>query len=109
MITQFLSRRPWPSSLKMILGALAALLLAATSACASEADLAIPDLHEGHFFTTLGGHQRDPAWSLLFAGAWVIVGTLSISLYLRAQIHRLPAHRSMLNVAEIIYQPAKPT
>jgi len=80
------------------------LLLTATSASASDADLAIPDLHQGHF-TILGGQIS--AWNLLFWGAWVIVGTLSISLYLRAQIHRLPAHKSMLNVAEIIYQTCK--
>ena len=47
------------------------------------------------------------AWSLLFWGAWVICGTLGISLYLRTQIHKLPAHKSMLNVAEIIYQTCK--
>jgi K(+)-stimulated pyrophosphate-energized sodium pump len=89
--------------LKMIVAALALLLLAATSARASEADLAIPDLHEGHF-ATLGGIS---AWLLLFIGAWIIVGTLSISLYLRKQIHRLPAHRSMLNVADTIYTTCK--
>ena len=37
----------------------------------------------------------------------VICGTLGISLYLRAQIHKLPAHKSMLEVAEIIFQTCK--
>src|SRR5262249_41753141 len=46
-------------------------------------------------------------WWLLFWGAMVITGTLGISLYLRAQIHKLPAHRSMLNVAETIFQTCK--
>ena len=71
---------------------------------ASEADLAIPDLHEGKFHvfgTTIS------AWNLLFYGSFVIAGTLGISLYLRAQIKRLPAHRSMLAVAEIIFQTCK--
>src|SRR5262249_55549655 len=40
-------------------------------------------------------------------GAFVICGTLGISLYLRAQIRALPAHRTMLDVAEIIFQTCK--
>jgi K(+)-stimulated pyrophosphate-energized sodium pump len=86
----------------MILLSFAALLLTGPSARASEADLAIPDLHAGTFF---GGAIS--AWWLLFCGAMVICGTLGISLYLRTQIHKLPAHRSMLNVAETIYQTCK--
>src|SRR5260370_18044829 len=94
--------RRWLLMLKRLtpfLVALAVLLLTGTPARASEADLAIPDLHEGHF-TSLGGIS---AWLLLFCGAWVICGTLGISLYLRTQIHNLPPHRSMLNVAAVIY------
>lgn len=70
---------------------------------ASEADLKIPDLHEGHFplFFNL------TAWQLLFYGSLVIIGTLGISLYLRNQIHKLPAHKSMLEVAETIFQTCK--
>jgi K(+)-stimulated pyrophosphate-energized sodium pump len=78
-------------------------LAAATGLQASEADLAIPDLHKGSF-DSLGGIS---AWWLLFGGAWVICGTLYISLYLRAQIHKLPAHKSMLDIAEIIFQTCK--
>ncbi len=80
-----------------------ALLLTAGAARASEANLAIPDLHDGKF-ESIGGIN---AWWLLFCGAWVICGTLGISLYLRAQIHALPAHRSMLAVADIIYATCK--
>ena len=70
---------------------------------ASEADLKIPDLHEGHFpyFFDLS------AWQLLFYGSWVIVGTLAISLFLRNQIKKLPAHRSMLEVSETIYKTCR--
>src|SRR5580704_9614767 len=78
-------------------------LTAATAVHASEADLAIPDLHKGHF-DSLGGIS---AWWLLFGGSWVICGTLYISLYLRAQIHKQPAHKSMLDIAEIIFQTCK--
>jgi K(+)-stimulated pyrophosphate-energized sodium pump len=83
--------------------ALAALLLLGGTVHASEADLAIPDLHAGKF-DTLGGIS---AWNLLFFGALVICGTLGISLYLRGQIRKLPAHKSMLDVAEIIFQTCK--
>jgi K(+)-stimulated pyrophosphate-energized sodium pump len=94
------------ASTKLLTGllfSLIVLLLSATTAHASEADLAIPDLEAGHF-DTLGGIS---AWWLLFWGACVIAGTLSISLYLRRQIHKLPAHRSMLDVAETIFQTCK--
>jgi len=78
------------------------LLLAGTAANAGEADLAIPELDVEVFFNnTVSG------WDLLAGGAMVIVGTLGISLYLRTQIHRLPAHKSQLDVAEVIYQTCK--
>jgi K(+)-stimulated pyrophosphate-energized sodium pump len=91
------------NNLKLLAGPLLILLLAASSVYASEASLAIPDLHKGTF-TSLGGVS---AWNLLFGGACVIAGTLGISLYLRTQIQRLPAHRSMLNVANTIYETCK--
>ncbi len=87
-----------------ILWTLACFLLAAGSAWASEADLAIPDLHEGKF--TIFG-QVISAWNLLLGGAFIIAITLGFSLYLRTQIHKLPAHRSMLDVAEVIFQTCK--
>lgn len=67
---------------------------------ASEADLAIPDLHQGtyHIF---GGSVT--SWDFLFYGALIIAGTLFFSLYLFHQIKKLRAHESMLNVAATIY------
>ncbi len=88
----------------LVLAALCCSLLSGSMAFASEADLAIPDLHKGKF--TIAGSEVS-AWDLLFWGAWVIVGTLSISLYLRTTIKRLPAHQSMLDIAEIIFQTCK--
>lgn len=90
-------------SLKPVVWAIAVLLLTASLAPASEADLAIPNLRAGTF-DTLGGIS---AWNLLLYGAFVICFTLGISLYLRSEIHKLPAHSSMLNVAEIIFQTCK--
>jgi K(+)-stimulated pyrophosphate-energized sodium pump len=94
----------WSAWLKPLLFALAMVLLNASSLLASEADLAIPDLHKGHF--DLFGRQIS-AFDLLFYGAMMIVGTLGISLYLRAQVAALPAHDSMLKIAEIIFQTCK--
>ena len=79
-------------------------LLTPLAALASEADLAIPDLHKGAPYTLLGGIKP---WDLLFYGACVIAGTLGISLYLRSQIKKIRAHDSMLKVAEIIFQTCR--
>ena len=45
--------------------------------------------------------------TVLAIGALVICGTLGISLYLRAQIKQMPAHKSMLDIAEVIFQTCK--
>ena len=71
---------------------------------ASEADLAIPDLHKGAAYTLLGGIKP---WDLLFYSACVIAGTLGISLFLRHQVKKMRAHESMLKVAEIIFQTCR--
>src|SRR5512136_520292 len=71
---------------------------------ASEADLAIPDLHKGAPYTLLGGIKP---WDLLFYGACIIAGTLGISLFLRHQVKKLRAHESMLKVAETIFQTCR--
>jgi K(+)-stimulated pyrophosphate-energized sodium pump len=92
------------ADLKWLAWSFGILLLTGTSLQAGETDLAIPDLHKGTF--TIAG-QEISAWNLLFWGACVIAGTLGISLYLRMQIHKLPAHKSMLDIAEIIFQTCK--
>jgi K(+)-stimulated pyrophosphate-energized sodium pump len=89
--------------LKLSVKALGLCLLLAAPALAGEADLAIPDLHVGTF-PTLGGIS---AWNLLFYGSFVIAGTLYISLHLRSQIHKLPVHKSMADVADIIFETCK--
>lgn len=67
---------------------------------ASEADLAIPDLHEGtfHIFGT-----AVTSWDFLFYGALIIAGTIGFSLLLFNQVKKLPAHESMTKVASTIY------
>ena len=76
--------------------------LATGTACAGEADLLIPDLTQARFF-----NDSISGWNLLFFGSFVIAGTLGISLYLRNQIKALPAHDSMLKVADIIFETCK--
>jgi K(+)-stimulated pyrophosphate-energized sodium pump len=90
-------------SLKPILCSTAVLLLGAAAARASEANLAIPDLDNGSY-PKLGGASP---WHVLFYGACVIAGTLGISLYQLYQIRRYPAHKSMLDVANVIFQTCK--
>ena len=99
----FLRNLPRPAT-RLIVAALALWLVCGSTALASEAQLAIPDLHEGHF--TIAGYDIS-AWNLLFYGALVITGTLTFSLYLRHQIRILPAHESMLGISEIIFQTCK--
>ncbi|MGV8094659.1 MAG: sodium-translocating pyrophosphatase [Mangrovibacterium sp.] len=79
------------------------LVISGSSLMASEADLKIPDLHEGSFpnFFNLS------AWQLLFYGSLIIVGTLGISLSLRKKIKEMPAHKSMLDVADTIYKTCR--
>lgn len=82
-------------------GLLMSLLLGLSlTAQASEADLAIPDLHEGtfHIFGSV-----ITAWDFLFYGALIIAGTLGFSLLLFNQVKKLPAHESMTKVASTIY------
>ncbi len=86
---------------KTLFAIIVAILLQTVSIFASEADIAIPDLHEGTFHI-LG--NTISAWNFLFYGAIVIAGTLGFSLLLRSQIKRLKAHRSMLEIANTIYK-----
>jgi K(+)-stimulated pyrophosphate-energized sodium pump len=91
--------------LKHLVWALPILLFAGSKAYASEADLAIPDLDKHGSFTIF--NRTISAGDLLFYGSFVIIGTLGISLYQLYQIHKQPAHKSMLAVSEIIFQTCK--
>jgi K(+)-stimulated pyrophosphate-energized sodium pump len=87
---------------RRLLAAVALTLVAATATHAGEADLAIPDLKSATFFDgAISGHD------LLLYGSFVIAGTLGISLFLRRQIQALPAHESMLRVADVIFETCK--
>jgi len=79
-------------------------LLTTAKTFASEADIAIPDLHAGTFH--IFGNVVT-SWNFLFYGALVICFTLGISLWLHRQVKKQKAHESMLKVSEIIYQTCK--
>lgn len=89
----------------MMAAALAVLVSFGGFAHAGEADLAIPDLKVHGSFNLFG--MKVAAGDLLLYGSVVICFTLGISLFLRNQIARLPAHKSMLDVAEVIFKTCK--
>ena len=78
--------------------------LAPMACFAGEADLAIPDFKLTTF--TIAGNQIT-AFNLLLGGAGMICFTLGISLYLRHEVAKQPAHQSMLDVADIIFVTCK--
>jgi K(+)-stimulated pyrophosphate-energized sodium pump len=81
-----------------------ALLLLSQTMFASEADIAIPDLHQGTFHIF---GQVISSWNFLFYGALVICFTLGISLWLLSRVKKERAHVSMLKVSETIFQTCK--
>lgn len=80
------------------------LFIATAQSFASEADIAIPDLHQGTFHVF---GSTITSWDFLFYGALVICFTLGISLYFFFQIKKVKAHQSMLKVSETIYQTCR--
>jgi K(+)-stimulated pyrophosphate-energized sodium pump len=95
-VGRVVGRWAWSASIVLAIG------LGPAPASASEADLAIPDLKAARFFNgSISGHD------LLLYGSFVIAGTLGISLWLRSQIKSLPAHESMLKVADVIFTTCK--
>ena len=68
----------------------------------SEADLPIPNLKES-FFPSIG----IDGWHLLFYGILVIILGMLFGLVQFARIKKLPAHKSMLDIAAIIYATCK--
>ncbi len=71
-------------------------------AWASEADLRIPDLKK-HSFPTFG----ISGWELLLWGSIIIILGFLFGIYQFARIKKFPAHKSMLNVANTIYETCK--
>ena len=89
-----LARKLFPAMAALVL------VLLATAANASEAELVIPDLAKQSFLG-LSGH------TLLLYGLVVCVLGIAFSLVQFSQIRNLPVHRSMLEISELIYETCK--
>jgi len=70
----------------------------------SEANLVLPDLGDVSLVTFLGGIS---GWTLLSWGLLVSLGGLVFGAVIYSQIQRLPVHRSMAEVSELIYETCK--
>jgi len=86
------------------LAASAALLMASAPAFASEAELIIPDLKAqivDVLFLGISGHN------LLLGGLVICILGMLFGLIQSMQISKLPVHRSMLEISELIYETCK--
>ncbi|HYV45479.1 MAG TPA: sodium/proton-translocating pyrophosphatase, partial [Myxococcaceae bacterium] len=85
-------------------GALA--LALASTASASEADLHLPDLGSVPFMTGADGRGTDGR-ALLMGGLVVCVLGLVFGVLQYSQLKRMPVHKSMLEISELIYETCK--
>ena len=74
--------------------------LFAPAALASEAELVLPDLSSVRFLGVSGS-------SLLLVGIAVSAAGLIFGLTVSSRLKRLPVHRSMLEISELIYETCK--
>jgi K(+)-stimulated pyrophosphate-energized sodium pump len=77
-----------------------ATLAFAPRALAGEANLVLPDLRSVPFLGMSG-------WTLLVIGILVPLAGLVFALVASNQLRRLPVHRSMLEISELIYETCK--
>ncbi|NTV46884.1 MAG: sodium-translocating pyrophosphatase, partial [Chlorobiales bacterium] len=75
--------------------------LQAPNAMASEADLILPDLHSVSF---LGGI---PGYTLLMWGLAICLFGMIFGVVQYTGIRKLPAHKAMLEISELIYETCK--
>ena len=94
-------RIPWMVRAASLAAAVVALLAASRSARADEASLVLPDLASVQF---LGGTDGR---TLLMAGMGVSVLGLIFGLMIYMKLSKLPVHRSMLEISELIYETCK--
>jgi K(+)-stimulated pyrophosphate-energized sodium pump len=87
-----------------LLFATLALFMPAASALAGEASLVLPNLNDTALVSFVGGLS---AWDLLSLGIWVSLAGLVFGAVIYGQIKRLPVHRSMAEVSELIYETCK--
>ena len=95
---RFLRNHTWPSALLFL--CLAGLLVA-PAVFAGEADIVLPDLSQVKF-TILGGTIG--GISIMYFGLLVCIIGLIFGLIQSNQTKNLPAHKSMLDVSDIIWE-----
>lgn len=99
---------PGALATRMLLGLLLTLGPAALASAATghggEVNLVLPNLSDPSVVSFLGGMS---GWTLLSYGLWVAVGGLVFGAVIYGQIQRLPVHRSMAEVSELIYETCK--
>jgi len=69
---------------------------------ASEADLLLPDFRNIKFF-----NEMFSGWDLLMWGSIIVILGLIFGLYQAVQIKKHPVHKSMADIAKIIYETCK--
>src|SRR5688572_13915768 len=83
------------------------LAASATPAHASEANLILPDLDQARFFTGADGDGGVTGKTLLTWGMAICLAGLAFGLVIYEHLRKLPVHRSMLEVSELIYVTCK--
>jgi len=83
-----------------VLAVVAAMLACPAAAWASEDQLILPDLHSQTFFG-INGH------TLLTIGLAIAALGIVFGLVIYAQLKKLPVHRAMLEVSDLIYETCK--
>ena len=68
----------------------------------SEADLLLPDFRNIKFF-----NEMFNGWDLLMWGSIIVILGLIFGLYQTVQIKKHPVHKSMADIAKIIYETCK--
>ncbi|HEY7115783.1 MAG TPA: sodium-translocating pyrophosphatase, partial [Tepidisphaeraceae bacterium] len=102
------NRRPAPRAVVAnVLIAAPLAFLAPVVAHASDADLRLPDLNSVRFFAGPDGTGGIGGHTLLTWGLVICVAGLLFGLYYYRRLKRLPVHRSMLDVSELIYATCK--
>jgi K(+)-stimulated pyrophosphate-energized sodium pump len=79
-------------------------LFLAPAVFAGEADIVVPDLTQVHF-TVLGGSLS--GISIMYFGLLICIVGLIFGLIQSSQTKNLPAHKSMLDVSDIIWETCK--
>ncbi|HET6250362.1 MAG TPA: sodium-translocating pyrophosphatase [Tepidisphaeraceae bacterium] len=89
-----------PQRIAPLLAVLAAVLLTPASVFANDSDLILPDLSSQSFFG-MNGH------TLLTIGLVIALAGIVFGLVIYAQLKKLPVHKSMLEVSDLIYETCK--